>query len=124
MGGVFVYKLYFSFITSLSILHQYSHSFLISNSSKRFFMSFILFCLFKLLLSVPSTFFLYFIVFIMTGAIAFKTGSPTSYCFSVTVCKVFQNNGNLYMSLCVRKPTIWVSDKVLHKPGCAATEAG
>ena len=28
------------------------------------------------------------------------------------------------MSLCMRKPTIWVSDQVRHKPGCTVTEAG
>ena len=28
------------------------------------------------------------------------------------------------MSLCRRKPTIWVSDQVRHKPVCTATEAG
>ena len=27
-----------------------------------------------------------------------------------------------YMSLCMRKPTIWVSDQVRHKPGCTVTE--
>ena len=27
-------------------------------------------------------------------------------------------------SLCVRKPTIWVSDQVRHKPGCTSTEDG
>ena len=27
-------------------------------------------------------------------------------------------------SLCMRKPTIWVSDHVQHKPGCTVTEAG
>ena len=28
----------------------------------------------------------------------------------------------LDISLCLRKPTIWVSDKVRHKPGCTVTE--
>ena len=28
------------------------------------------------------------------------------------------------MSLCMRKPTIWVSDQVRHKPGCTVTETG
>ena len=26
------------------------------------------------------------------------------------------------MSLCMTKPTIWVSDQVQHKPGCTVTE--
>ena len=28
------------------------------------------------------------------------------------------------MSLCMRKPTIWGSDQVQHKPGCTVTEDG
>ena len=28
------------------------------------------------------------------------------------------------MSLCMRKPTIWVSDQVHHKPACRVTEDG
>ena len=28
------------------------------------------------------------------------------------------------LSLCMRKPTIWVSDLVRHKPGCTVTEDG
>ena len=28
------------------------------------------------------------------------------------------------LSLCMRKPTIWVSDQVRHKSGCTSTEDG
>ena len=39
----------------------------------------------------------------------------------------FRKSGNsedLNMNLCMRKPTIWVSDQVRHKPGCTVTGAG
>ena len=35
-----------------------------------------------------------------------------------------KNTKHSHMSLCMRKPTIWVSDQVRHKPGCTVTEAG
>ena len=34
------------------------------------------------------------------------------------------DTGEYHLSLCVRKPTIWVSDQVRHKPGCTSTEDG
>ena len=32
------------------------------------------------------------------------------------------NTNNIIMSLCMTKPTIWVSDQVQHKPACTVTE--
>ena len=39
-------------------------------------------------------------------------------------CDLYCLYVDMDMSLCVRKPTIWVSDQVRHKLGCIVTEKG
>ena len=39
-------------------------------------------------------------------------------------CKMSTSHVISYMSLVLRKPVFGVSDQVLHKPGCTATEDG
>ena len=46
---------------------------------------------------------------------------PTGSDFMVIELRMLDN---WYMSLCVRKPTICVSDQIGHKPACTVIEAG
>ena len=45
-----------------------------------------------------------------------------THCLSMIALNITRQDRK--MSLCVTKPTIWVSDQVRHKPACTSTEYG
>ena len=70
----------------------------------------------------------------MVSAVSVMTGSgitrsardvkvlPKGY-HTLTLLIDIMKNAYIYnLSLCMRKPTIWVSDQVQHKPACTVTE--